>query len=183
MGASPDPATPDPSVPVPDPLRFLPGSWSLDRTIEDHAAGRTGTVDGRARFVPDGDGLRWIEEGTLRLGGYVGDGAREMRVRPDGATWAVDFDDGRPFHPLDLRTGSCAVEHPCRADLYRGELRATGPDELRVTWRIGGPAKDLTITTVYRRTASSAADGRDADPADRRLDPGPEPPAADRPGT
>ncbi|MGE4427507.1 MAG: DUF6314 family protein [Solirubrobacteraceae bacterium] len=146
-------------MPVTDPVTFLRGTWTMARTIDDHAAGQAGTVEGRATFVPAGDGLRWVEEGTMRLGDYVGDGNREMRVRPDGDAWAVDFDDGRPFHPLDLRAGRCDVEHPCRADLYRGTLWAAGPDELHVAWRIGGPAKDTTITTVYRRVTASGVEG------------------------
>ena len=74
-----------------------------------------------------------------------------LRIVPDGAGWLVRFADGRPFHPLDLREGGCAVAHPCGEDRYEGEYRVAGPDELEVRWRLRGPAKDGRIASRYRR--------------------------------
>lgn len=59
--------------------------------------------------------------------------------------------DGRPFHDLDLTTGHHVAEHPCAADLYRGEFTVHDEDHWRTVWRVGGPAKDLVLTTDYTR--------------------------------
>jgi hypothetical protein len=63
----------------------------------------------------------------------------------------VAFADGRPFHALDLTDGACAVEHVCGEDRYEGEYRLSDAGTLAVRWRVTGPAKDLEITTTYRR--------------------------------
>lgn len=61
------------------------------------------------------------------------------------------FADGRPFHGLDLTTGHHVAGHPCAADLYRGEFTVRDADHWRSVWRVGGPAKDLVLTTDYAR--------------------------------
>jgi hypothetical protein len=134
----------------PEPDALLPGRWTVDRTLHDAARG-AGTFAGEAEFAPDAAGIAWRERGRLRLGGYDGPAARELRIEPDGAGWAVRFADGRPFHPLDLSGGRCAAAHPCGGDVYEGEYELAGPDELRVRWRVRGPAKDQRIESRYRR--------------------------------
>ncbi|MGX6449860.1 DUF6314 family protein [Patulibacter sp. S7RM1-6] len=140
-----------PLVPVRDPRAFLAGTWAIDRDIHDHRAGRDGTLVGTATFTPDGDGLVWAERGTMRLGDFVGEGTRTLLVRPERDGWIVRFDDGRPFHPLDLAAGRCRVDHPCGEDHYAGEIRVEGEDRLVVAWRVVGPAKDHTIVSRYAR--------------------------------
>lgn len=148
----PAPAT---TVPVADPRRFLPGVWRIDRRIHDARNRQDGTYVGTATFLLEGDGLRWTERGELRLGDFVGLGTREMSVVPGrdagSAPWEVRFDDGRPFHPLDLRDGACPVDHPCGEDHYSGWVRVEGHDLLVVSWRVVGPAKDHAILTRYTR--------------------------------
>jgi hypothetical protein len=129
---------------------LLAGRWTVERTLEDAALG-AGTFTGEAVFGPEGDGLLWREEGRLRLGAYDGPAARTLRIVPDGSGWLVRFADGRPFHPLDLREGACAVAHPCGEDRYEGVYRVIGPDELDIRWRVRGPAKDGVIASRYRR--------------------------------
>ena len=63
----------------------------------------------------------------------------------------VRFADGRPFHDLDLTSGWYVTYHPCAADLYRGEFTARDADHWRTVWHVGGPAKDLVLTTDYVR--------------------------------
>lgn len=140
-------------LPVADLRAFLAGSWSLERTIEDRGNDQRGTVRGTAEFVADGSGIRWIEHGTVQLAGYVGEASRELEIVPDpvGDGWLVRFDDGRPFHPLDLRSGSCDAVHPCRADRYVGQVRATSSASFEVDWQVTGPAKDQRIRTRYAR--------------------------------
>jgi uncharacterized protein DUF6314 len=99
-------------------------------------------------FEPDGDGLRWTEEGRLRFGGHDGPAGRRLAVVPAGGGWLVKFADGRPFHPLVLDE---PVRHACGEDRYDGRYRLRDPDTLEVRWRVTGPSKDLEIETTYRR--------------------------------
>ena len=62
------------------------------------------------------------------------------------------FADGRFFHGLDLRSGRHIADHPCSADLYRGDFTVRDADHWRVVWRVRGPAKDLELVTEYART-------------------------------
>ncbi|WP_022928917.1 DUF6314 family protein [Patulibacter americanus] len=148
-------AVPTPTIAVDDPRAFLPGTWQIDREVHDALAGTDGRYVGTATFALDGDGLSWVERGTLQLGGFEGTATRTMAVvpGPDGAEgrWEVRFDDGRPFHPLDLRAGACPVDHPCGEDHYAGWVRVEGPGLLVVSWRVTGPRKDHTILTRYTR--------------------------------
>jgi hypothetical protein len=118
------------------------------RRLHDRRSGERGTFTGTARLEPDGDGLRWVESGEVRFGAHAGPAGRTLAVVPAGDGWAVQFADGRPFHPLDLDGG--AVEHLCGADRYAGRYRLDG-DTLDVRWHVTGPDKDLEIETTYVR--------------------------------
>ncbi|MEU8781587.1 DUF6314 family protein [Streptomyces sp. NPDC048637] len=140
--------------PVPDIAAYLSGRWTIERTVYDLRTGAEGSFRGTAEFRPDaaGEALLHIEEGQLRWSGTVAPVSRTLRVRPrpDG-TAGIDFADGRPFHDLDLRTGRWTAVHPCAADRYEGTFTAVGPDEWHLEWRVGGPAKDQLLRSVYRR--------------------------------
>lgn len=153
---------PVPTVQVTDPRTFFPGVWQIDRRVHDARARTDGTYVGTATFLVEGEGLSWTERGELRLGDYVGLTSRVMQVVPvpparsdsaprGAAPWEVRFDDGRPFHPLDLRGGSCPVDHPCGEDHYAGWVRVESEDLLVVSWRVTGPRKDHTILSRYTR--------------------------------
>ena len=134
-----------------DPIALLSGRWSVERRLADLRSGHEGDFTGTASFVPDGGRLRWAETGRMRFRGHAGPAARQLSITagPDG--WTVEFGDGRPFHPLDLATGACTVEHRCGDDVYAGEYRLLGPDALDVHWRVTGPGKRQEIHTQYRR--------------------------------
>ncbi|HTU14935.1 MAG TPA: DUF6314 family protein [Solirubrobacterales bacterium] len=139
---------------VDDPVETLAGDWTFERTVTDSLSGTTGAASGIARFERSGDGLDWDETGTLRFGGHDFDAKRRMSIAREDGEWQVRFDDGRPFHPLDLNRGRCEVGHPCRDDFYSGtiEMLSTGDGpELRTEWRVRGPKKDQLIRTRYRR--------------------------------
>lgn len=133
--------------------RFLRGAWRIERDIL--AAGRpAGRFTGSGRFEPDAEiagRLRYVEHGTLQLGDHTGPASRDLGYVVSGPTAQVVFDDGRPFHDLDLRTGVHEVEHPCRADRYHGRFEVLSLDRWRHTWTVIGPAKDHRIVTVLRR--------------------------------
>ncbi|MFI1496288.1 DUF6314 family protein [Streptomyces platensis] len=140
--------------PVPDVAAYLSGRWRVERTVDDLRNGVEGGFRGTAEFRTDatGEALLHHEEGRLTWGGTVSPASRTLRLRPrpDG-TAEVGFADGRPFHDLDLRTGRWTAVHPCAADRYEGTFTAVGPDEWHLEWRVGGPAKDQLLCSVYRR--------------------------------
>jgi hypothetical protein len=122
--------------------------WSLDRQLLDARNGASGSVVGTLEIAPDGPEFTWFERGSFKWGGVARPATRSLRlVRIDGAWWCT-FADGGLFHPW--RPGS-AVEHPCRADLYRGRIDIEPPDEMRMSWAVTGPDKDHRYDTVFRR--------------------------------
>jgi hypothetical protein len=124
--------------------RALIGRWTLRRRLVDRRLGQRGTVRGTLEITPE---LHWREKGQLAWGGALLAVTRELVFVADGAGWTMCFSDGRPFHPW--RPGEI-VEHPCRADLYRG-IVDVGPGSLRVLWDVTGPAKDQRIITRCSR--------------------------------
>jgi hypothetical protein len=143
-----------------DLIALLGGRWSVQRSLVDLRSGREGDFTGTASFERRGGCLRWAETGRMRFGGHEGPAERRLSIvqGPDG--WTVEFEDGRPFHPLDLATGACTVEHRCGDDLYAGEYRLLGPDALDVRWRVTGPRKDQEIHTAYRRIGGAPGAAR-----------------------
>jgi Family of unknown function (DUF6314) len=135
---------------VTDPAEFLPGTWRVERELEDAGLG-PGHFSGCATFAPDGDGLSWVESGRMTIGRYDGPARRALRLVPDGDGWLVRFADGRPFHRLDVRDGRCALEHPCGEDRYRGEFAMCGPDAFAIDWTVSGPGKAQRLSARYER--------------------------------
>ncbi|MFI1164089.1 DUF6314 family protein [Streptomyces sp. NPDC020801] len=140
--------------PVPDAFAYLAGRWRVERSVRDLASGEEGRFTGSTVFTPlEGAGLLHREAGTFVWQGVARPAARTLRFLPGSAPGTADvrFADGRPFHDLDLRTGRHTAGHPCAADLYRGGFTALDADRWRTVWRVGGPAKDLVLTTDYTR--------------------------------
>ncbi len=141
---------------IADLRAFLQGTWRLTRTLEDRRAGQRGRLDGQAVFAPAGAGLVCRERGVLRLGAFTGPAERVYRYRfpapgryPGRAE--VAFQDGRPFHDLDLSHGRWSVAHSCRDDLYRGSFEVEGRDRWTVVWRVLGLRKDQVLCGRYDR--------------------------------
>ncbi|ELP61823.1 DUF6314 family protein [Streptomyces turgidiscabies] len=147
--------------PVADALLYLAGSWRVERSVRDLAGAHEGTFTGFTTFSPlDGGGPRGLlhhESGTFVWQGVARPAERALHFLPGIARGTVDvrFADGRPFHDLDLTSGRWVTDHPCAADLYRGEFTALGTDRWRTVWRVAGPAKDLVLTTDYTRDQQS----------------------------
>lgn len=111
--------------PVSDVLAHLAGDWRTERSVTDLASGETGTFTGATVFRPlDEAGLLQLETGTFTWRGVARPAERTLRLLPGPAPGTADvrFADGRPFHGLDLTTGRHTADHPCAADLYRGEF-------------------------------------------------------------
>jgi hypothetical protein len=142
--------------PVPEVLVFLAGRWQVERTVRDLADGDEGRFTGGTAFGPlAGGGLLHEESGTFTWRGVARPAERTLRFLPGAAPGTADvrFADGRPFHDLDLTSGHHVADHPCAADLYRGEFTVRDADHWRTVWRVGGPAKDLLLVTDYSRAA------------------------------
>ncbi|MFG1670487.1 DUF6314 family protein [Streptomyces sp. Y7] len=144
--------------PVPDALAYLAGSWRAERSVRDLASGDEGAFSGTTVFGPLEDtgparGLLHHEAGTFVWRGVPRPAERTLRFLPGSAPGTADvrFADGRPFHDLDLTCGHHVADHPCSADLYRGEFTVRDADHWRSVWRVRGPAKDLVLTTDYAR--------------------------------
>ncbi|MEV0978323.1 DUF6314 family protein [Streptomyces sp. NPDC049915] len=140
--------------PVPDVLAYLAGNWQVERSVRDLASGDEGRFDGTTDFQPlEGGGLLHVESGTFVWQGVARPAERTLRFLPGAAPGTADvrFADGRPFHHLDLGSGRYIADHPCAADLYRGEFTVRDAGHWRTVWRVRGPAKDLVLTTHYTR--------------------------------
>ncbi len=150
----------DRNVQIEDTFTFLLGRWRVDRSIDDHWGGVSGTFRGEAT-LEEAEGIfpgvgvrtgRYREKGELRLGGYSGEAGRELRygAQPEG-TVMVFFADGRPFVPLDLRASRWSAHHPCGEDGYRIAMEVVGPEVVRERWRVRGPTKDYDALTIITR--------------------------------
>ncbi|WP_405579557.1 DUF6314 family protein [Streptomyces sp. NBC_01092] len=140
--------------PVPDALTYLAGHWRAERTVRDLASEATGEFSGTTAFGPlEGGGLLHRESGTFVWQSVPRPAERTLRFLPGSSPGTADvrFADGRPFHDLDLTSGRHVADHPCSADLYRGEFTVLDEDHWRTLWRVRGPAKDLILTTDYAR--------------------------------
>lgn len=140
--------------PVADVPAYLAGRWQVGRSVRDLASGEEGHFDGTTTFGPlEGGGLLHLESGTFVWRGVPRPAERTLRYLPGPGPGTADvrFADGRPFHDLDLTTGRHVADHPCSADLYRGEFTVHDEDRWRSVWRVRGPAKDLVLTTDYTR--------------------------------
>jgi hypothetical protein len=155
--------------PVPDVLAHLAGRWRVERSVRDLVSGDEGRFEGvtvfgapRVEAPSEGElpergllqgGLLHEESGTFTWQGVARPAERTLRFLPGAAPGTADvrFADGRPFHQLDLSSGRYIADHPCAADLYRGEFTVLDADHWRTVWRVGGPAKDLVLITDYAR--------------------------------
>ena len=137
---------------ITDLRAFLEGAWRVLRTVEDRGSGMQGGFIGCGSFVPDAAGLGYAEDGVLRLTAYLGRASRRYLYRfPAPHRALVAFEDGRPFHALDLSRGAWAVTHACGKDTYRATFRVLGGDGWSSRWHIAGPRKDHLVTSHYRR--------------------------------
>ena len=143
----------DPVMGVADLRAFLEGAWSLQRIVEDRRAETRGVLDGRVDFLAEGAALMYREHGILILGAGRYETSRLYRFEfPQVHRAEVSFEDGQPFHTLDLSCGRWSVAHDCGDDRYQGTHLVVGQDEWRVRWRVRGPRKDQRLDSRYRRT-------------------------------
>lgn len=132
--------------------QYLNGSWSVARTIHDRRTDSRTPWSGTASFSPDDDALLYLENGTLTLDGNTLATSRSYIYKPQNAqNMDVFFDDGRPFHDLNLEQGTWHPRHLCGDDVYNGEFHVVDDNTLTIVWNITGPHKDIRITSTLRR--------------------------------
>jgi hypothetical protein len=150
-------------VEIPDTLSALIGCWQLVRSIEDHLLGQDGWFVGTATlatWVPDRSADpcdvpcdpgwlgRYEEVGTLQLGAYSGLASRRLRCRRLlGGEVRLQFEDGRHYVDLDLRTGYWHATHRCGDDRYELSAVVRSPEVVEAAWRVRGPSKHYDATT------------------------------------
>ena len=138
--------------PVDDLASFLVGSWQLTREIIDRRTDTTTWMSGTANVHVDTNVLVQQENGLLDLGDQQIDSSSSRRyLLRDPAVADVTFEDGRPFHDLDLRTGSWSPTYLCGADKYEGKFIVIDQTQWTTTWTVTGPAKDMTLVSSYER--------------------------------
>jgi hypothetical protein len=128
------------------------GSWQMSRWIDDRLAGRKGRFVGTARLELEGQGARYREEGTLRLGeGPALAATRGYLWLPAEGGIEVRFADGRPFHRFTPHGRAPGTDHPCGRDFYRVTYDLTYWPSWETVWTVTGPAKDYIMATRYAR--------------------------------
>ena len=151
--------------PVDDLYRFLRGSWSLYRTINDLRSNIPGAMQGEVLIEKDntaneGDTLIYREQGELRIGDhretvertYVYSFPDRQHARHLGE---VHFEQGGLFHNLDLSSGICKPVHHTKEDTYRGTIIVDGEDIWRQNWFVTGPSKEIILDSRYQRIVGS----------------------------
>jgi hypothetical protein len=151
-------SAPDPNAepyPVSRLRTFLEGAWRIERAVDDRRAGARHVMRGTGAFRPapgEPDTLVYDEEVVWAPAGQEMTATRRYLIAGiRRAAAEVLFDDGRPFHALDLASGACPVHHDCPPDTYAGEYRVLDADRFTVRWTITGPRKDSRLFTTFTR--------------------------------
>jgi hypothetical protein len=139
-------------------LSDFAGRWRLVKEITDRRAGTRGRFEGVASFTPDADGLAYLEEGLLHLGGaapLLSTRRYLWRAAPGGGADAAEvcFEDGRPFHALRFAP-RWAAEHHCAPDHYRVHYSFSDWPAWQASWDVTGPRKNYAILASYRRPSA-----------------------------
>lgn len=149
MGADRDAGAGSGAAFVPQLADFA-GEWRIERQIVDRRAAQILHFAGRARFAPEGAGLRYREEGRLVLAdGSELVATRDYLWRRMGARIAVTHADGSAFHVFD--PAAPEARHACGPDDYRVRYDFGRWPDWRAEWTVTGPRKDYTTSSLYRR--------------------------------
>lgn len=129
------------------------GDWVLTRIISDRRSGAEGHLDGQANFnLQADDTYLYHEEGKLKYAGQAPMAATRKyiwKAVADGID--VLFEDGRPFHKIELTKLMPDANHHCDPDLYHVSYDFTSWPKWRAAWRVVGPKKDYRMLSSYSR--------------------------------
>ncbi|WP_231125795.1 DUF6314 family protein [Roseovarius gahaiensis] len=126
-------------------LADFEGRWQMVRRIV-HADGTVARMEGEACWTPAPDGLICEERGLLQVADAAPLEAQRRYLWSDGLR--VWFDDGRFFHQVPARGGTCS--HWCDPDQYEGRYVFGQWPSWRCIWQVRGPRKDYIMMTEYR---------------------------------
>ena len=124
------------------------GRWRSARRIR-HDDGTHARSEGTVELSPDGEGLRWVETGRLRMSMHNFHYERRYLWRQSDDGIEVLFEDGRPFHRFAPRV--TATGHRCPPDRYRVIYSFDLPQAWSTRWRVDGPRKGYAIEALFRR--------------------------------
>ncbi|ASM71884.1 MULTISPECIES: DUF6314 family protein [Roseobacteraceae] len=125
-------------------LSDFAGLWRLEREIV-HDDGTLAQFSGTAQWMPEGDRLRCVEAGTMRIGSSPPMSGQRVYFW-DADLW-VYFDDGRPFHRVPPTGGDTG--HWCDPDQYDGNYDFSQWPAFTVTWSVRGPRKAYRMVSRY----------------------------------
>ncbi|WP_226782576.1 DUF6314 family protein [Oceaniglobus trochenteri] len=152
-------------------LADFTGSWTLTRQIDDSRNATRANLEGLARFIGDGAGLRYDEAGTLRLPGQAPVQARRRyHWRAESGAIVVFFEDGRPFHRFDPADSAPGDTHLCTPDTYVVRYDFSRWPRWTSHWQVNGPRKAYAMTSLYEPCDTAFAG---AETAERTLSEGP----------
>jgi hypothetical protein len=133
-------------------LQYLPGAWSLARTIEDDRLGK-GRFDGKAVFTPNAESGWFCEEsGELAISTWRGGGYRRWLYRRDGDGLVILYPDGQALlHRFDFSSGAERARHThtCAQDRYHAVFTLCHNGGFTLNYGVVGPAKRYRLHTAY----------------------------------
>ena len=134
-------------------FKALEGKWNFHRTISNY-----GIIEGAATFKKSAIEphlLHYREEGVLkREDGEHFQVYRDYLYRYKNDRISVFFAEKteRLFHVLEFRDATTAVaRHICSSDVYDATYKFRLEDEFELSYRVKGPKKDYSITTLFTR--------------------------------
>ena len=133
------------------------GDWQLARIIEDRRNDIEGRLSGTATFTRVGPlELHYAEEGELVYGQQAAMLATRRYIwrsfeGEHAGKIAVEFEDGRPFHVIELDRLMPDDDHHCDPDFYHVSYDFTRWPLWESIWRVVGPSKDYRMISRFER--------------------------------
>ncbi len=131
------------------------GRWTVLREIQDEFSGNRGRLEGQALVRADEDDpekMVYEESGTLEMESAPPLSATRKylwTLSPAPQVIQVHFEDGRPFHQIDLNCTMPFDTHFCPPDMYDVTFDLRYWPAWKVEWHVRGPKKDYRLWTRY----------------------------------
>ena len=139
-------------------LQDFLGEWEITKSIQDNTGQSSGNFSGMARFTNHDDGTALYHEiGTLELikGQSMKAERRYRWLQETNGQITVQFQDGRPFHSIDVNETNPIGHHSCDPDTYEVLYNFSDWPNWRSTWRVTGPRKDYIMQSRFQRKSDT----------------------------
>ena len=139
-------------------LQSFTGKWTILREIRDERENSKGRMEGFAKFSAhpeEPNALIMEETGILQMVGAPALTANRKYIWRDaegGPVIDVRFEDGRPFHKIDLNKTMPFDTHICSPDLYEVSYDFRRWPSWIAQWRVTGPRKNYRLWSRFRYT-------------------------------